>query len=117
MTTNISTLCYDFIEQNKTIFNLKQYDVDHSMNVEVLDSYINKQTCSEKYFELISYIYKQSTYIDGDTFIQQYTSNISELNEKFNNREIIVLFPYLETSKSNFFLTLYFLNLYNTILS
>jgi hypothetical protein len=114
--TNISTICYDFIEQKKTLFNLKQYDVDHSMNVEVLDSYINKQTCSEKYFELISYIYKQSTYIDCDTFIQQYTSNITELNEKFNNREIIVLFPYLETDKSNFFLTLYFLNLYNNIL-
>jgi len=57
--TNISTLCLNFIVLNKTIFNLKQYDVDHSMNVEVLNSYI-----------------------DCDTFIQQYTSNITGLNEK-----------------------------------
>ena len=117
MTTNISTLCYDFIEQNIHLFDLSQYDVDHSMNFELLDYYVSKQTCSEKYFELLRYVYRQSTYIDCRTFIQQYTNNINELNERFNNRELIVLFPYLEINKSNFFLSLYFLYLYNSILS
>ena len=115
--TNIAELCYDFIRQNINLFDLKQYDVDHSMNFELLDYYVSKQTCSEKYFKLLDYIYKKSTYIDCKTFIQHYTFNINELNESFNDKEIILLFPYLDINKSNFFLTLYFLYLYNSILS
>lgn len=115
--TNISKICYDFITQNISLFNLSQYDVDHSINFELLDYYVRNQTCSEKYFQLLYYIYRQSTYINCETFIQHYTFNINELNENFNDKEIIVLFPYLDINKSNFFLTLYFLYLYNFILS
>lgn len=115
--TNISELCYDFIRQNESLFNLSQYDLDHSMNFELLDNYTTNQSCSEKYFQLLSYIYRQSTYITCENFIQHYTFNIIELNENFNDKEIIVLFPYLDINKSNFFLTLYFLYLYNSILS
>lgn len=115
--TNISTFCYDFIRENYGLFDLTQYDVDHSMNFELLDYYVSKQTCSEKYFELLRYIYNQSTYIDCRTFIQHYIDNINELNDSFNDKEIIVLFPYLDVNKSNFFLTLYFLYLYDSILS
>ena len=114
--TNIAELCYDFIRQNINLFDLKQYDVDHSMNFELLDYYVSKQTCSEKYFKLLDYIYKKSTYIDCKTFIQHYTFNINELNESFNDKEIILLFPYLDINKSNFFLKLYFLYLLNYIL-
>ena len=113
---NIHTLCYDFIEKNIQLFDLKQYDQNHSINLELLDNYVGKQTCSEKYFELLKYIYKQSTYIGCDTFIQIYTSNIKELNERFADKEIILLFPYLELNKSNYFFTLYFIYLYNAIL-
>lgn len=115
--TNISTFCYDFITENYGLFDLTQYDVDHSMNFELLDYYVSKQKCSEKYFELLRYIYNQSTYIDCKTFIQHYIDNINELNDSFNDKEIIVLFPYLDVNKSNFFLTLYFLYLYDSILS
>jgi len=104
--TNISKICYDFITQNISLFNLSQYDVDHSINFELLDYYVRNQTCSEKYFQLLYYIYIQSTYINCETFIQHYTFNINELNENFNDKEIIVLFPYLDINKSNFFLTL-----------
>lgn len=112
---NISKFLYNFIEENTKLFDLKQYDVDHSMNIELLNSYISKQSCSKKYFDLIKYIYNNATYIDCDTFIDIYTSNIIELNSE--NREIIVVFPYLQIKKSNFFLTLYFLYLYKVILS
>jgi hypothetical protein len=115
--TNISDLCYNFIRENSSLFELERYDINHSINFELLDQYVSKQNCSEKYFELLRYIYRQSTYIDCQTFIKHYTSNINELNENFNDKEIIVLFPYLDTNKSNFFLTLYFLYLYNFILS
>jgi hypothetical protein len=115
--TNISTSCYDFIRENSNLFDLTRYDVDHSINFELLDNYVDKQTCSEKYFELLLYIYKQSTYIDVRTFMQHYIDNINELNEAFNDKEIIVIFPYLDVNKSNFFLTLYFLYLYESVLS
>ena len=115
--TNISTSCYDFIRENSNLFDLTRYDVDHSINFELLDNYVDKQTCSEKYFELLRYIYKQSTYIDVRTFMQHYIDNINELNEAFNDKEIIVIFPYLDVNKSNFFLTLYFLYLYEYVLS
>ena len=115
--TNISTSCYDFIRENSNLFDLTRYDVDHSINFELLDNYVDKQTCSEKYFELLRYIYKQSTYIDVRTFMQHYIDNINELNEAFNDKEIIVIFPYLDVNKSNFFLTLYFLYLYESVLS
>ena len=114
---NISEICYDFIGKNSHLFDLKQYDVDHSINFELLDLYVNKQTCSNKYFDFLQYIYKHSTYIDCNTFIQHYTYNINELNTRYNDTELIVLFPYLDTNKSNFFLTLYFLYLFNNILS
>lgn len=113
--TNISDLCYDFIEHNLHIFDVKQYDNDHSLNVDLLDKYVRNQTCSNKYFDLIQYIYRHSTYIDADIFIQKYRENVMEIIRNNSDKEIIVLFPYLETTKSNFFLTLYFLHLFNEI--
>ena len=115
--TNISELCYDFIKQNTDLFDLSKYDNNHSINLELLDKYVSKQTCSNEYFKLLHHIYKQATYIDCETFIQRYTSNINELNETFNDKEIIVVFPYLDVNKSNFFLTLYFLYMFNVVLS
>ena len=113
--TNISELLYNFIDANSGLFDLNQYDIDHSMNLELLNYYVSKQTCSRKYFELLKYIYEQSTFIDCRMFEEHYISNINELNEKYGDRELIVLFPYEETEKSNFFLTLYFLYLYKSI--
>ena len=114
---NIHTQCYEFIAKNEKLFDLQQYNQDHSINIKLLNNYVSKQTCSEKYFKLLNYIYKQSTYIDCNTFIKVYTSNIRELNNDFSNNEVIVLFPYLEVNKSNFFFTLYFIHLYYVILS
>jgi len=114
---NISNICYDFIDNNVNLFDLKQYDQNHSMNFELLDNFVSNQTCSNKYFELLKYIYKQSTYIDCDAFIQTYTSNIKDINDRFSDKEIILLFPYLDLKKSNYFFTFYFIYLYNTILS
>jgi hypothetical protein len=31
---NISKICYDFIDNNVNLFDLKQYDQNHSMNFE-----------------------------------------------------------------------------------
>jgi hypothetical protein len=112
---NISKFLYNFIEENTKLFDLKQYNVDHSINIELLNRYISKQSCSKKYFDLIKYIYTNASYIDCDTFIDIYTSNIIELDSM--DREIIVVFPYLQLKKSNFFLTLYFLYLYNATVS
>ena len=112
---NISKFLYNFIEENTKLFDLKQYNVDHSMNIELLNRYISKQSCSKKYFDLIKYIYTNASYIDCETFIDIYTSNIIELDSM--DREIIVVFPYLQFKKSNFFLTLYFLYLYNATVS
>lgn len=114
---NISEVCYNFISQNTGLFDLKKFIVDHSVDFDLLDNYVSKQTCSKNYFQLLQYVYKQSTFIECDTFIQKYTSNINELNEKYDDKEIIVLFPYLDTNKSNFYFTLYFLYLYNFITS
>lgn len=116
-TINISDICYEFIEENKELFDLKQYDVDHSLNFELLEKYVNEQTCSKEFFELVKYIYNQSTYITCDAFIEKYTNNVNELNTTYGDKEIIVIFPYLGSYKSNFFLTLYFLDLYNKVLS
>lgn len=98
---NISKFLYNFIKENTKLFDLKQYNVDHSINIELLNSYISKQSCSKKYFDLIKYIYTNASYIDCDTFIDIYTSNIIELYSM--DREIIVVFPYLQFKKSNFF--------------
>jgi hypothetical protein len=114
---NIHDLCYEFINTHIQLFELAQYDKNHSINLELLENFVNQQTCSKKYFGLLNYIYKQSTYIGCDTFIDIYSSNIKELNERFADKELILLFPYLEVEKSNYFFSLYFLYLYNSILS
>jgi hypothetical protein len=53
---NISKFLYNFIEENTKLFDLKQYNVDHSINIELLNRYISKQSCSKKYFDLNAFI-------------------------------------------------------------
>jgi hypothetical protein len=112
----LSSICYNFIDENKSMFDLKQYDKnDHSMNFDLLDEITKKQTCSKPFFEILNRIYKESTYISSDIFQAQYEKNIRELRTTYHDREIIVVFPVGQIDKSNFFFTLYFLYLYKKI--
>jgi hypothetical protein len=108
--TALSQICYDFIDGNPGIFELNQYDIDHTLDRAILESYTAQQTCSNKYFDLLKYIYEQSTYISCQQFIEIYEANIDEIIELSAGRTLVVFFPIKEFNKSYFFFTLYFLH-------
>jgi len=111
-----SNICYEFIDTNKEIFDkLKEYNVDHEFNRDLFIKYIDSQKCSTKYFNLIKYLYENHTYISYDMALKQFTDNISELEEKYNDKELIVVFIQKESHKSNYYFTLYFLYLYRKL--
>lgn len=111
-----SNNCYDFIDTNKELFdNLKEYNMDHEFNRDLFINYIDSQKCSPKYFNLIKYLYENHTYISYDMALKQFTDNISELEEKYNEKELIVVFIQKESHKSNYYFTLYFLYLYRKL--
>jgi len=111
-----SNICYDFIDKNIELFDdLETYNINHEFNRDLFIKYIESQKCSAKYFNLIKYLYENRTYISYDIALQQFTDNISELKEKYNEKELILIFIQKEPHKSNYYFTLYFLYLYRKL--
>lgn len=114
MTTNLKDFCYEFIEENRCFLeNLKYYDTDHSINKNILNEYISKQTCSIKYYSLIQKMLESVKYISCDEIIKILNKNIDEICNLIDCKErkyipiLITTDSYLK--KSNVYFTLYFL--------
>jgi hypothetical protein len=100
------------------LFDLKKFDIDHSIKLQILNTYTDNQTCSKAYFDLVKHIFEKSTYISCDDFIEKYDERIDELITNYSDKNLIVCIPTdIPTkteilTKSNFYFTLYFLYRY-----
>lgn len=119
---NISDICYEFLKENEQYFDLGQYTKDHSLMINKLEEYSNNQTCSKKFFNLLTSIYKKSKYIDIKTCETIYKGAVNQLLHMSDNMNIVFLLPIsndydrlLSMDKSNFYFSLYFIHLYQKI--
>lgn len=103
-------LCYKLITENKHLFDLKLYDQDHSMDIELIQKYIQDQPCSKEYNKLLLELTKNIRYISCQEFIEIYDKNLLEIIELIQSGLIpIIILPDYIINKSFFFLTLYLL--------
>jgi hypothetical protein len=119
---NMSDICYKFLEENEKYFDLGQYTKDHSLMIDKLEKYSENQTCSKKFFTLLTSIYKKSKYIDIETFETVYKEAVIQLFHISRDENIVFLLPIsqdyngsLSMDKSNFYFSLYFIHLYKKI--
>ena len=112
---NISNFCYEIIKQNNSIFNdLKQYDIDHTQNIQNIETFVTSQKCCKEYYNFIKIMLKSVKYISGDEFIRILDANITEIIKLIKDGYIPILIATSESiSKSNIFYSLYFLNKMN----
>ena len=110
MTTNIVSTCYAILDKNLAIFNdLVQYDVDHSQNITEITSFVNSQTCCQKYYCIIKTLLDATQYISNSTFITILNHNFDEIVDLVTNQnyEPILITTQESLTKSNIFYSLY----------
>ena len=119
---NISDICYEFLKENEQYFDLGQYKKDHLLMINKLEEYSKNQTCSKKFFNLLTSIYKKSKYIDIETCETIYKGAVNQLLHMSDVMNIVFLLPFsldynhsLSMDKSNFYFSLYFIHLYQKI--
>jgi hypothetical protein len=89
--------------------------------IDKLEKYSENQTCSKRFFTLLTSIYKKSKYIDIKTFETVYKEAVNQLFHISSDENIVFLLPIsyyhgsLSIDKSNFYFSLYFIHLYKKI--
>ena len=114
--TNISDYIYKLIDKNIDLLNIKNYDKDFKINLDLLEEYKTKIKCADKFINLIKKIYENIIYINCDQTIDIYNKNALEIKELVEKTDKIpvYIFSDFNSLKSNFYLNLYFINLCKT---
>ncbi len=109
---NLQQTCYNLIDQNLEKFNdLRQYDIDHSQNINNIISYVDSQTCCRGYFDFVKSMLEAVQYVSCDTFIQILDLNMNEIVKLVNTEsyEPVLITTDDGLQKSNIFYSLYML--------
>ena len=116
MIENLANYCYQLVDVNKDILDLKKYDRNHIFLMDNLNKYIASQPKFQKELNVLKTIYEQHNYISIDNIIDILDKNIIELNTIYKDYvHIVVLTENTYPYKSNFFFYLYFLKRYREI--
>ncbi len=107
---SIKDLCYQLVEENKDLFNLKQFDVDNSQNLELINEFVTAQTCCKKYFSLVKEMLELVRYISCDEFLEIFNNNLNQLIDLINSGyQPVIITTRDSISKSNIYYCLYLL--------
>jgi len=111
--TNISEYVYQLVDKNIKLLNLSEYDTDLKIHTEHIEDYTRSHPNASKYLNFIKKIYDSVRYVTCEETIKIYNDNADELIELLKaNQDIIPIYiiTSANTTKSNFYFNLYFLN-------
>ncbi len=113
METQLVNFFYELVEKNKEFLDLKKYDIDHSMNFDEFDEFIELNPHLKERLEIIKTFYSHTLYVSCQDFIDILNKNIDEIVSDYNDFYHILVVPQnLNSQKSNFYFILYFLHNY-----
>lgn len=93
MIDNLADYCYQLVDVNKKLLDLKIYDKDHKFLIDNLDKYIASQPKIKQQLNILyEHIYKK---IDSELYVNKKTLNEScnTLNNKYNKYKSKYLKP------------------------
>lgn len=112
--TNIAEYVYQLVDKNIRLLNLSEYDTDLRIHTEHIEDYARSQPYASKYLNFIKRIYDSVRYVTCAESIKIYNDNADELIALLSaNRDVIPIYiiTAANTTKSNFYFNLYFLNI------